>query len=377
VRIVQLANFYTPTSGGLRTCLEEIGRGYLARGHERTLIVPGERDLDEWTAAGRRIYLASPRMPAVAGYRHLVARRRVCRLLDQAQPDILEVSDKLSIPWLSRWARRNGVPIVLFSHERIDAMLRPWVPGWVPLPGLADLVNRRLCRMVDAVVVASAFAADEFHRVGAANITRIALGVDLSVFSPAIGGRDRADRVRLVTVGRLSREKSPENAIECLRLLRAGGLDAELVLIGDGPLRMELERQGAGLPVRFIGHVPGRDTLAGLLADADIALAPCGTETFGLAVLEALACGTPVVVPAGGAAHELIQGDGSGIISDGTVAGLAAAVHRLRSIPAAARRGAAREVAERYPWSATVTRLLASHELRFVGNGAAARAGCE
>jgi alpha-1,6-mannosyltransferase len=367
MRIAQLANFYAPTSGGLRTCLEQIGRGYVRRGHERVLIVPGVRDADEQTGAGRRVSLTSPRIPGAGGYRVLMARARVRAILDEVRPDVLEVSDKLSIPWLARWARSRGVPIVLFSHERIDAILRPRVPAWLPLPAVADIVNRRLSRLVAAVIVASTFSGDEFRRVGATNVRQIPLGVDLSVFRPApdqdrpVAGLESPQRtVELVCVGRLSSEKSPGLAVDTLRVLREGGLDARLTLAGDGPLRTDLERHAAGLPVTFTGHLSTPAEVAALLAGADVAVAPSGVESFGLAILEALAAGTPVVVPSAGAAHELVR-DGAGVVCPGTAAGLAAGVRALLAQDRTQQRYAARAVAEAYPWSATVDQLLALH----------------
>jgi len=342
--------------------VEELGRGYVAGGHERILVVPGEHDLDEETPSGRRVWISSPRLGG--GYRVLTARERVRRVLDDLRPDVLEVSDKFSIPWLSRWARRDRVPIVLFSHERIDVILRPRVPPWLPLRVAADVVNRRLTRLVHSVIVASEFSAEEFHRIGAGNVRQIALGVDLGVFRPAgaAASRVKGMAVHLVTVGRLSAEKSPELAIDCLRMLRAGGLDADLTLVGDGPLRTFLQRRAEGLPVHFTGHLDAREAVARVIAAADIALSPSSAETFGLATLEALACGTPVVVPAAGAARELVTPGVSGAVCDGTGEGLARGVRELLAVPAPQRRDAARRAAERYPWSATVASLLDCYE---------------
>jgi alpha-1,6-mannosyltransferase len=357
MRIVQVANFYTPTSGGLRVVVEETGRGYLAAGHERLLIVPGSTEAMEQTPSGWRVTVPSLRLPGLGNYRILTSRRRIRRLLAAHPPDILEVSDKVSLRWLARWSRRQRVPLVLFSHERLDAILRPRVPRWFPLRATADAVNRRLSRLADQVVVTSAFAGTEFERVGAANVRRIRLGVDLDTFQPAPDGR--ADgTVRLVTVSRLSREKRPEVAIDTLRVLRERGLPVHLVLIGEGPMRARLGRRAAGLPVTFLGHLSDREALAGIVAAADVALFPSPAETFGLATLEALACGTPVVVPASGAAGELLDGPGSGVVSDGTAAGMADAIAALLAIPEARRRSAARAAAQRYPWARTVAALL-------------------
>ena len=78
-------------------------------------------------------------------------------------------------------------------------------------------------------------------------------------------------------------------------------------MYGTGPHRDELEEIAADAPVTFHGHVADRDELAERIGEADIALSVCPGETFGLAVLEALACGTPVVTAAYGGARELVD----------------------------------------------------------------------
>ncbi|QBS43995.1 glycosyltransferase [Nocardia sp. CS682] len=357
MRIVQIANFYTPASGGLRTCLDEIGRGYLAAGNDRVLVVPGPADGDESTASGRRITVHSPKFGA-GGY-HVLTARRTRAILDGLRPDVLECSDKLSVRWLAPWARGAGVPLVLFSHERIDAILRTRVPPGFPLTAAADLANRRLCVRAEKVVVTSSFATAEFARIGATNVRRVPLGVDLTTFRPTETPWAAVDPVRLVLVSRLSKEKRAERAIAAVRVLVESGMRCELAVIGDGPLRPRLERLAIGLPVVFHGHLTDRATMATLVANADIAIFPSPAETFGLAVLESLACGTPVVVPDAGAARELVDAPGSGVVSDGTPPGLAAGVRQLLTVPAPQRRHAARLAAERFPWSATVSSMLA------------------
>jgi alpha-1,6-mannosyltransferase len=371
MRIVQVANFYAPTSGGLKIVVEETGRGYQQAGHERILIVPGRTDTVEQTPSGRRVVVRSLRLPGLGNYRILIDRRRIRRLLADQPPDILEVSDKFSLLWLSRWGRRRAVPIVLFSHERLDAILRPRLPRWFPLRRAADAVNRRLSRLADQIIVTSAFSGAEFERIGATNLRRVRLGVDLDTFTPAAGApavqppapevRDGAG-VRLITVSRLSCEKRPELSIETLRVLRRWGVPASLLMVGDGPERARLTRQADGLPVTFLRHLSDRNALAELIAGADLALSPSPAETFGLATLEALACGTPVVVPADGAARELLGTPGCGAVSDGTPEGTARAVREILAVPEGERRAAARAAAERYPWSATVAGLLSGYQ---------------
>jgi alpha-1,6-mannosyltransferase len=369
-RILQVANFYSQHSGGLRTTVDALGRAYVDGGFERVLVVPGPADADDDTASGRRITLRSPRLPGSGGYRVLPGPGPVRAVLAELPPDHLEVSDKLTLAALGGWAKTNGVRAVLLSHERLDAILAPRVPRRVPLAAATDLWNRRLAREFDAVVCPSAFAATEFTRVAAANVTVVPLGVDLDVFHPLASHDepteldDDADEVRLVCVGRLSREKRPDLAIETLRALRHRGIGARLWMIGDGPRRRLLERRSRELPVIFTGHLHDRRQLAALLARADVALAPCPYETFGLAALEALASGTPVVVPKEGAVPELVQAGraaAAGAVARPDPPSFAAAVLDVVRRPAEELRRAARRRAEHYSWSRTAHDLLRIH----------------
>jgi alpha-1,6-mannosyltransferase len=372
MRIVRLANYVAPHSGGLRTSLRELGAGYLAAGHEPVLIIPGEQDGDEQTPQGRVITLSGPRLPFTGGYRALLRKRRVAAVLNDLRPDTLEVSDRTTLRWTGRWAREHGVPAVMISHESLTALMRmavpgldlPWLSRWRPALALVDAVNRRTVRAYQRVICTTAWAAAEFERIGAGNLLRAPLGVDLATFAaPAKGVRDAyaaSGETLLVHAGRLSPEKKPQRSLRTLATLRTNGLSARLVVAGDGPLRRRLERRAARdrLPVTFAGFLPDRGDLAALLASADVAIAPGPAETFGLAGLEALACGTPVVVSAESALPEVVGEAGASVTGED----LADGVTTVLSWPEPARRAAARARAECFAWPAAVQAFLAIHE---------------
>ncbi len=379
MRIVRLANFVAPQSGGLRTSLRELGVGYLAAGHEPVLIIPGPRDSDQHTAQGRVITLRAPRLPFTGGYRILWRRRKVAGLLGQLRPDTLEVSDRVTLRWTGRWARRHAVPAVMVSHESLVALF-----GLAPLgrtaPGLArpvaDWLNRRTAQAYQQVICTTSWAAAEFERIGARNLVRVPLGVDLVTFSPGAGQvRSRyaaAGQTLLVHCGRLSAEKKPQRSLATLASLRASGLAVCLVVAGDGPLRGRLERRAVreGLPVSFAGFLPGRTELAALLGSADVAIAPGPAETFGLAALEALACGTPVVVSVESALPEVVGEVGASVAGEDLAAGVQAVLARPEGI----RRATARARAERYNWPTAVNGFLAVH-LACAQDGASTASG--
>jgi alpha-1,6-mannosyltransferase len=374
MKIVRLANFIAPRSGGLGTSLRALGAGYLAAGHEPVLIIPGPRDSDRQTAQGRVITLRAPRLPFTGGYRVLWRRRQVAALISALQPDTLEVSDRTTLRWTGRWARKHGVPAVMVSHESLVALLGLTSPS---LSGpVADWLNRRTARAYRQVICTTGWAAAEFERIGAGNLVRVPLGVDLGTFTPAAGRcRERyaaAGQLLLVHCGRLSAEKKPQRSLNTLATLRTGGLAVRLVVAGDGPLRPRLERQAArdGLPVSFAGFLPNRAELAALLASADVAIAPGPAETFGLAALEALACGTPVVVSAESALPEVVGTAGVSVAGED----LAAGVHAVLGRPEGPRRAAARARAEGYDWPSAVNGFLAVH-LACAADGGSADGG--
>jgi alpha-1,6-mannosyltransferase len=375
MRIVRLANFVAPQSGGLRTSLRELGAGYLAAGHEPVLIIPGEADSDEQTEQGRVITLHGPRLQSFGGYRVLTRKRKVAALLTELKPDTLEVSDRATLRWTGRWAREHGVPAAMVSHESLRALLALAPAGSPRLRrGIADALNRRTARVYRQVICTTDWAAAEFEQIGAGNVVRAPLGVDLDTFTPA--RRSPALRASyaapgqtlLVHCGRLSVEKKPQRSLTTLATLLADGLAARLVVAGDGPLRHHLERAAAseGLPVTFAGFLRSRTDLAELLASADVAIAPGPVETFGLAALEALACGTPVVVSAESALPEVAGEAGASVPGED----LAAGVSEVLARPEPDRRGAARARAERYGWPAAVRAFLAVHE-GLIGAGGA------
>ncbi|MFC7278423.1 glycosyltransferase [Paractinoplanes rhizophilus] len=363
MRIVRLANFVTTHSGGLRTALRQLGEGYQRAGHEAVLIVPGRERSDTMTSQGRVITLPSSPLPRTGGYRVMAGRRELTRLLDELEPDRIEVSDRATLRWTGTWARQRGVGSMMVSHESLAGLLGVW--GMPKRDSLADRLNLRTAQNFDTIVCTTAFAAAEFRRLGVPNLVEVPLGVDLEEFHPrhadaAVRARyARPDELLVVFCSRLSAAKRPELAVDAVAALRNAKVPAVLVLAGDGTRRTSLAYRAARLPVRFAGHIADRSAVAALLASADVVVAPGPVETFGLAALEALACGTPVVVNESSALPEVV-GD-AGVAVAGTPEAFAGGVQELLARPSAARRAAARARAERFGWQQAVDGFLRAH----------------
>ncbi len=363
MRIVRLANFVTTHSGGLRTALRNLGEGYQRAGHEAVLIVPGRERSDKMTSQGRVITLPSAPLPRTGGYRVMTGRRELTQLLDDLEPDRLEVSDRTTLRWTGGWARQRGVGSMMVSHESLAGLLGVW--GMPQRDSLADKFNLRTAEFFDQIICTTSFAAAEFRRLGVPNLIEVPLGVDLDEFHPSRA--DEAVRARYARPGellvafcsRLSGVKRPELAVDTIGVLRNDKVPAVLAVAGDGVRRAALAYRAARLPVRFTGHIADRSAVAALLASADVVLAPGPVETFGLAALEALACGTPVVVNESSALPEVV-GD-AGVAVAGTPEAFAEGVRNLMERPEPERRAAARARAEHFGWPQAVDGFLRAH----------------
>lgn len=361
MRIVQVANFVSDTSGGLRTTLNHLAAGYADAGHEVVQVLPGSRNAQRDAAHARVVQLAAPALPGT-GYRVLADPRRVTRALRFLRPDVLEVHDRTTLRGLGRWAQRHDVPSLVVSHERTDRWLAQWLSRRLPLTAMADRANAGLAASFDRVVCTTGWAAEEFRRLDIDNLVHVPLGVDLDRFSPRLEPVER-DEVLLVMASRLSREKRPDLAVAAIRELCRRRVRVRLVVAGDGPLRDRMASLAKGLPVELRGFVPERSELAALLRSADVVLAPGPVETFGLAALEALACGTPVVVNRHSALPEVVGPD-AGLESPSSGFTFANAAQELLARDQRDLRRSARARAQEFPWSRTVRRFLDIHSSR-------------
>ncbi|GAA2179300.1 glycosyltransferase family 1 protein [Brooklawnia cerclae] len=358
LRIAQLANFVGPTSGGMKVAIDQLGKGYVAAGAERVLLVPGARDLVTETADGIIVQVRSPRVSST--YRMVARPWRALDVLKRFRPTSVECSDKWTLSPVGGWARRRGVGSVLLSHERLDDMLAGWLRSAVGVESTVGALNRRLAREFDVVVVTSDYSAGDFEGTGA-NLVKVPLGVDLDTFTPTVGEPDPGSATtQLCYVGRMSHEKYPQLAVATAVELHRRGVPVQLHMYGTGPDASRLRRQAGHAPVFFHGHVSGRGEMARRFARSHISLSVCPTETFGLAVLEALACGTPVVTSDRGGAHELVDAT-CGEWAPPDPYGLADAVQRLIARLSPGLRSAARARAEQFGWQRSVEAMLSIH----------------
>jgi glycosyltransferase involved in cell wall biosynthesis len=173
---------------------------------------------------------------------------------------------------------------------------------------------------MDTVMVPSKSTGDELVERGLKpeRVKVFPRGVDTELFNPAkrngfFGKPVSEAPVRLLYVGRVSREKNLEQLARAFKVLSANEKNIELVIVGDGPYMEEMKKDLNGRPARFAGYLQGED-LASAFASCDIFVFPSTTDTFGNVVLEAQASGLPVIVSDKGGPRENLDHGVTGLI---------------------------------------------------------------
>jgi glycosyltransferase involved in cell wall biosynthesis len=338
---------------GIGTYLKRVIAGAAAAGDLSVSVLAGE---DVPLPDGVRRVPASPRLPLRA--RNLEHDLLLPRRLDRLRPDVFH-SPAQEPP------RRSPVPWVQTLHDltpltRPDPMLAADRRRWTR-------IGPRL-RGAAAVVAVSRFSADEaISRLGIdpGIVTVIPNGVDPAVFHPGdagVGERRIAEHPYLLHVAAWGPHKGYPEALAVIARLADSGLPHRLVLAGpqDDWMLEQVRAAVAASPrpdrVEVAGYV---EDLPGAYRGATALLMTSRCEGFGLPVLEAMACGTPVVAFSNSSIPE-VAGDAGALVPDGDVEAMANAVRRLVADPAAREElvGRGLEQAARFRWEDAIRAYL-------------------
>ncbi len=282
--------------------------------------------------------------------RYLVHAPRVRRLVRSLRPDLVHALHLTSYGFLAALAGVRPNVVSVWGTDVLEA------------PSLSPLhlgITRYALGSASAVTATGLHLAQQTLRYLPQDrpVTVVPYGVDLERFAPAADREQERKPFVVGSVGRLSPEKGLEHLLEAARCLLAEGVDLRVLLAGDGPSRARLERRAAEPPlagrVEFLGEVE-HDAVPEALRRLDVFVMPSTWEGFGVAALEASACGLPVVASAiHGIPDVVVSGRTGLLVPPRDPAALAAALRRLLEDPSLRRRlgQAGREfVAGAYRW---------------------------
>ena len=289
------------------------------------------------------------------------------RALKRFGPDVIHAVNPFVLgPGGAFYARRNGVPLVASYHTNVAAYTRFYGFGFMEntTRSWTRTWHNRAC----INLCTSQATRDYLLSEGIKRLRLWPQGVDAHLFHPSRSSREwrkklsggRPEAKILLYVGRLA----PEKDVERLKVALSAASDTCLAIVGKGPIQRELERKFAGTRTVFTGLLTG-DDLAAAYASADLFVFPSITETLGMAMIEALASGLPVIAARTGAIHEVVFEGVNGLLYEpGSDEELVAAVRCLHGDDAMRRSFGlrARAAAEERDWKASTATLRSYYE---------------
>ncbi|HLZ85532.1 MAG TPA: glycosyltransferase, partial [Caulobacteraceae bacterium] len=303
------------------------------------------------------VWVESPAMPFDPNYHMFVTGQEVWEVLDREAPDVVEGSSPWRGGWLAGHWAGPAVKSLVFHQDFIAGYPYTLLGGVLSRPAIDSLFApywgyvRKLSACFDVTVAGGDWLAERLKGFDIHNPVSVPFGIETGLFSPE--KRDAAlrrdlleacgappDGKLLLAVGRLHPEKRHRTIIEGFARARAARPDLGLVIIGDGPLRANVEAWAARAgKVHVAGPIADRAHLARCLASGDILVHGSGAETYGLVVAEAIASGLAVVAPDTGGAADLARRGLSRIYATGDAESCGRAILALlRAVEAPGRR---------------------------------------
>ncbi|QDZ17635.1 sulfolipid synthase [Chloropicon primus] len=319
-RIALFTGAYSNIRDGVSLTLNKMVAFLESNGHQFEIFAP-TNDRPALHAVGKVLSVPSIPVPGRPEYRlSLLLSPYLQKELSSFDPDVVHIATPDVVGFQALlWAKFHNVPTACSYHTRFNSYLKYYHVG--ALEPASWLIWREFYGNCDHVYVPSKEIKAELEAHGINKDVRIwARGVDADVFSPEfrcpvwrnnIGVQDK--EVVVLLVCRMVWEKNLELFAKTVEELQSRGLKFKSVVVGEGPVREELQKR---LPqTAFLGGLKGED-LSTAYANADVFFFPSTTETFGSTTLEAMASGLPVVVANSSGSNSIVQHNVNGFIAD-------------------------------------------------------------
>jgi glycosyltransferase involved in cell wall biosynthesis len=237
--------------------------------------------------------------------------------LEEFQPDLIHINSPCSLGCAAvKYGHRNGIPVAATYHTHFASYARYYKVK--TFENLSWNYFRWIYNACQIVYVPSKPILHDLQYHGIHNLEYLPHGVDTSVFNPSFYSKEWKkknkieNKTALLFVGRLVWEKDLDTLAKAYKILSDRRNNAAFVIVGDGPIKNELERL---MPeAKFLGYKSGKE-LAEIYASSDMFVFPSTTETFGNVVLEAMASGIPPICSNEGGAYGVIEDGINGLIT--------------------------------------------------------------
>ena len=327
---------FLPIVNGVITSTINLAENLQKRGHRVIFLVPAWKAFTEPKVSGIPVYYI-PSIPThmYPGIRFVSPwNKTVERVITREKVDVLQITG----PWLLSWsaikaARRHNIPVIQVFHTLIyeDTYIYYGVKTKLLIPPIRVLIWNYIGSYVKRSTIMTAPSShacrtiqEHFPKL---TVKHILNGIDLTIFEKHDNYESLTkkytefNRKTFLFVGRLGEEKAVSVLLESFRLVLERDSSLKLFIVGDGPGRKDYEetvkKHALGNSIFFLGRLPHKELIhGGLIHYARAMITASTTENQPITIIEAIACGTPIIIPNVGGIKELLLDNGDSFLPD-------------------------------------------------------------
>ncbi|MGC9120498.1 MAG: glycosyltransferase [Sulfurihydrogenibium sp.] len=304
MKLLDITHFYSERGGGIKTYINnKINFFSHIDDIQHTLVIPGEEDDTYYNGKTKVITLKSPQLLFSKNYRLIINPLKLASIIEEEKPNIIEIGSPFIIPSVVNFLKEKlKFKVFGFFHSDLekvsDGILKK---GNLIKPLIRKYVYKTYSNM-DLVIAPSNYVKRYLNRVGIYNVKVVNHGVDVDFFlNVEADKKDKIfygieeSRTILLYVGRFSPDKNFSELLNIFKLLNFSFPDRfHFLIVGDGPLKEEIyDKLDSNYTV--LDYISSKEELAKIYKMADVFVSASKNDTFGISLIEAQACGLPVV----------------------------------------------------------------------------------
>lgn len=294
MRILFITATYLPTINGVSIHIRDIKRALEKMGHKVFVLAPsfpGYQDFEK-----NIIRYPSLPNPFIQNYPLGIPILDIEKI-KKIKPDIIHTHHPLIIGRFASYiSQKTNNPLFFTAHTRYDQYLNYYFPRGYQITSRVIINDlKSLSQKCKKVICPSPETQKRLNKLGIKNTKVIFNGVDTKIFTP---GKNKTKVPTIIFTGRLEKEKNPVYLVKLAKRLKEKSFNFKMEIIGDGRLLPEISRLVFKYKLEeniILGGKINQEILPSIYQSADIFFTPSKSEVMPLSVLEALACGLPII----------------------------------------------------------------------------------
>jgi len=302
MKLLDITHFYSDKSGGIKTYINNKIEYFKDKDIEHILIVPGKKDNINYINHSKIYQIKSPYMLVWKQYRLLVNHQKIANIIQYEKPDIVEIGSLFLLPsFIKKLKDKLNFNTVGFFHSNLEKSLSNILKLNKEDSVVSKMTRKYIYKAysdMDLIIAPSFYVKDYLNTLGLYNVEVVYHGIDVGFFENQAPDKDLQnalkDKIVLIYVGRFSKDKNFLELLDIFKTVYSLDNRFHLILVGDGPDKKHINKiLDRGFTV--FDYIKDKKTLAGLYKASDIFVSASKSDTFGYSIIEAQACGLPVV----------------------------------------------------------------------------------